>query len=143
MSSTLEDFYDVLRLRKGKGSPAKVEKMVIELHDKSSPVKAAPRRYTPAKRYCLGRTINKLLGLGFLRRSKNAGWTAAALIVPKAPPENFGLTIDLRPINAEIKPVSWSMPNIDSELGDLRDSKSFVSTEFVSGYWQLPLAEES
>lgn len=38
--------------------------------------------------------------------------------------------------------MTSSMPNIESELGNLRESLFFASIDFVSGYWQLPLAEE-
>lgn len=45
----LEEFSNVLRLRLVKETLAKVEPMVIELHGKYGPVKAAPRRYPPAE----------------------------------------------------------------------------------------------
>lgn len=35
------------------------------------------------------------------------------------------------------------MPHIESELQDLRGSTSFASIDFCSGYWQLPLHEDS
>ena len=35
------------------------------------------------------------------------------------------------------------MPHIDSELCDMAGSFYFEIIDFVSGYWQLPLAEES
>lgn len=35
------------------------------------------------------------------------------------------------------------MPHIESYLVDIDDKKLFIQTEFVSGYWQLPLDELS
>lgn len=35
------------------------------------------------------------------------------------------------------------MSNINAELGDLRKSRYFASIDFLSGYRQLPLPEES
>ena len=35
------------------------------------------------------------------------------------------------------------MPNLDAEISDMKDSKFFASINLVSGYWQLPMADES
>ena len=35
------------------------------------------------------------------------------------------------------------MPNLESEIGDMRDSTCYASIDFPSGFWQLPLAEQS
>jgi len=143
LATMLEEFSDVLRIRLGRGLPADVEPMVIELRENVRPVRVSQRRYPPAKRQFLERVTDKLLELGFLRTSKKTEWVAAPLVVPKAPPANFRLTIDLRPVNAATIPMTWPMPNIEAELGDLRTSRYFISIDFVSGYWQLPLAETS
>lgn len=81
--------------------------------------------------------------MGFLKPSPDAERVAAPLIVPKKPPANFRLTIDLRPVNSATKPVAWPMPNFESELSDFRKSRFFASIDSVSGYWQLPLARDS
>lgn len=39
--------------------------------------------------------------------------------------------------------MMWPMPNLDAEIVDMKDSRCFVSIEFVSGYWQLLMVEES
>lgn len=35
------------------------------------------------------------------------------------------------------------MPHLEAEINDFKGSKCFASIDFVSGYWQLPLAEDS
>ena len=35
------------------------------------------------------------------------------------------------------------MINLDAAIGDMKDIKFFASIDFVTGYWQLPVAEES
>lgn len=112
--SLLNDFDDVLRVRLGAGPAVNVEPMPIELREGVRPVRAAQRRYPPAKREFLERVSNKLLELDFLRVAKSADWIAAPLVVPKAPLANFRLTIDLRPVNAATKPMSWPIPNIEA-----------------------------
>lgn len=34
-------------------------------------------------------------------------------------------------------------PNMDAEICAMKDRKRFASIEFVSEYWQLPMAEEA
>lgn len=104
--------------------------MFVELYDNSKPIKFAQRRYPPAKRQFLEHTASKLLEMGFLKPLPESDWVSAPLVVPKAPPVNFRLTIDLRPINAATKPMSWPMPNIESELSDPHSSKFFASIDF-------------
>lgn len=137
LNKLLREYPDVLRIRLGKRAPADVEPMVIDLDEKARPVRA------PAKREFLEDTTTKLIEAGFLRQLPDSQWVAAPLIVPKAPPAYFRLTIDLRPVNTATKPMTWPMPNIESEIGDLRDSRFFASIDFVSRYWQLQLAEQS
>lgn len=62
-----------------------------------------------------------------------AVWIAAPLVLPKAPPENFLLTVDLCPVNAATITFTWHMQNIVAKLGDLNDSRYFASIDFVCG----------
>lgn len=53
------------------------------------------------------------------------------------------MTFDYRPVNSATMPVAWPMPHINSECTDFSGSKFFASIDFCSGYWQLPLHENS
>lgn len=117
--------------------------MTIEIIKDARPVQDRTRRYPPNKREFLEKYTTKLLEYGLLKTTNITEWIAAPLIVPKAPPANFELTEDLRLVNDATKPIVWRMPNLDAETSDMKDSKFFASIEFVSGYWQLPMAEES
>lgn len=121
-----------MRIRLGAGPAADVEPMIIEAYKSLKPVRAVQRRYPSAKREFLERTTEKLQKLGFLHRATEAAWVAAPLVVPKQPPANFRLKIDLLPVNAATKPMTWPMPNIERELGDLRRSRYFASIDFLS-----------
>lgn len=83
-----------------------------------------------------------LIDYDFLKTNTEAAWIAAPLIVPKPPPANFRLTVDLRPIKASKKPMVWPMPNMDAETGDMQGIKFFSGIHFVCGYWQMPLEEK-
>ena len=143
LSKVLNEYRDVFRLRLGCDPPAKVEPMKIVLTSGAMPVRAKTRRYTLEQRAFLSRYVKKLEEYGFVESNKNATWVAAPVLVAKPPPANYRLTIDLRPVNAATVPLTWPMPHIESELADLAGSKFFATIDFCSGYWQLPLHEQS
>lgn len=51
----------------------------------------------------------------------------------------FRMTLDTRPINVATIVEAWQMPHMEAETKDFPGSQCFASTDFVSGYWQLPL----
>ena len=53
------------------------------------------------------------------------------------------MAIDNRPINSATVQIFWPMPDINNELSDVNDSKCFPGIDFCSGYWQLPMEENS
>ena len=55
----------------------------------------------------------------------------------------YRLARDLLPVNVATMRESWPMPNLDSEVLDLKGSVCLAVLEFVSAYWQLPLHPES
>ena len=91
----------------------------------------------------MDRYVDRVLEYGFGKVTTTAKWIAAPVLVAKPPPANFRLTFNYRPVNAVTVPLTWPMPHIDSELCDMAGSFYFAIIDFVSRYWQLPLAEES
>lgn len=87
LEALLGEFSDALKVKLGRGPAA------IEFYDKCKPVRAAQRRYPPAKRQLLEIVTEKLVKIGFFSKPTEADWVAAPLVVLKAPPANFRLTI--------------------------------------------------
>jgi len=143
LKSLLHEFKDVLRVRLGNDPPAKVEPMKIEIKENSKPFRAKSRRYPPEAREYMDSFTSKIIEYGFGKVNTNAQWVSAPVIVPKTGPTKFRMTFDYRPVNAVTKDTAWPMPHIDSELSDMVGSKCFSSIDFTSGYWQLPLHEDS
>lgn len=139
----LREHRDVVRIRLNGRPPAHVLPMTVHVKPDAVPVRAKPRRYPPQKRDFLRRYTNALQRMGFVKPASQANWVAAPLVVPKKPPALFRLTMDYRPINAATKKTVWPMPHIDAALSDLRGATIFAGIDFCSGYWQLPLSEES
>jgi len=139
----LNEFRDVLRIRLGNDPPAKVDPMKIEIMENAKPFKAKARRYPPEAREYMDSFSDKILEYGFGKINTNAKWVSAPVIVPKAGPSKFRMTFDYRPVNAVTNQTVWPMPHIESELSDMAGSTCFASIDFPSGYWQLPLHEDS
>ena len=91
----------------------------------------------------MDRYVDRVLDYGFGKVTTTAKCLAAPVLVAKAPPANFRVTFDYRPVNAVTVPLTWPIAQIDSELCDMAGSFYFAIIDFVSVYWQLPLAEES
>lgn len=143
LEKMLRDHRDVVRIRLNSRPPAKVTPMSVTLKPNAIPVHAKPRRYPPQKRDFLRKYTTELLRMGFVRPAERTNWVAAPLIVPKKPPAMFRLTMDYRPINAATQKTVWPMPHIDAVLADMRGSRVFAGIDFCSGYWQLPLDNDS
>eukprot|EP00171_Calliarthron_tuberculosum_P000781 IDg781t1 len=118
--------------------------MQIRLKDYASQVKVKTRRYGADKREFLDAYVDQLVQMGFLIDMPTADWHAAPLIVPKPGSKaKWRMTVDTRPVNAATIQEAWPMPHLEAEINDFKGSTCFASIEFVSGYWQLPLAKES
>jgi Reverse transcriptase (RNA-dependent DNA polymerase) len=87
--------------------------------------------------------LDELLHLGLIFRNPNSRWASPALILPKAGPEKFRFTVELRVPNAYTSKVSWPMPHLPDVIKNFQGSQFFGSFDFLHGYWQLPLAEDS
>ena len=118
--------------------------MHTRLKQEQDSVKVRSRRYSPEKRRFLDKYVEELIDMSFWTKMPTADWQAAPLIVPKPGSKaNWRLTMDARPVNAATINESWQMPHLEAEINDFRGSKCFASIDFVSGYWQLPLHEDS
>ncbi len=139
----IREHRDIVRLRLNAGEPARVPPLLLKLKPDCRPIRAKPRRYPPEKRAFLVKYVEKLTQMGFVTPTHNAEWVAAPRIVPKAPPAIYRLTMDYRPVNATTEKITWPIPHIDTVLSDLRGAQAFATIDFCSGYWQLPLHENS
>lgn len=69
--------------------------------------------------------------------------TCAPLIVPKPGKEGFRFTVDHRPLNCQTKKTLWPMPHADTMQAKLTGFKLWFNLDFLYGYWQFSLAEDS
>ena len=69
-------------------------------------------------------------------------WCAGIVVVPK----NTGavsICVDLKPLNESVLREAHPMPRVDETLALLTGAKIFSKLDANSGFWKIPLAEES
>lgn len=139
LKSTIDEHFELFKIRLGSGEPAKVKPLKITLDLKKKPVKVKTRRYPAKQRKFLDRYITQLSNMGFIKPCPQASWQAAPHLVPKDSKPGFRTTIDLQPVNGATKADKWPMPMIESELCDFKGSRHFSAMDLAAGYWQCSL----
>ena len=69
-------------------------------------------------------------------------WCSPLVVVPK-PKGGVRLCIDLTSLNKAVKREAYPMASVDESLAKLSGSKVFSKLDARSGYWQIPLDEQS
>ena len=140
LDSLLQEFSDIFRTKLGADPPARVPPMEIKLKPDAKPVRVKLRRYSHPQAAFLRRKTDELLRLGLIRRNPTSQWACAPMMVPKPGPEQFRLTIDLRPVNNQTVPHNWPMSHIETAIAKLAQAKCYANIDLCHGYWQMPLA---
>jgi hypothetical protein len=134
--------YDVWRIKLGADPPAKVPPLQIRLKKGSVPFKSKARKYPPELQRFLDDFNSTLVKLGWVYENPNARWACAALPVKKSGGD-YRQTNDYKPVNCQAEPLAGVMPNLDVDLEKVIESRCFGLFDFIKGYWQLPLHEDS
>ena len=69
-------------------------------------------------------------------------WCSGVVPVPK-PNGRVRICVDLTPLNKAVKREIYPMSSVDENLAMLGESKVFTKLDANSGFWQIPLDEES
>ena len=140
--------YDIWRSKLGPDPPAKVPPMKINLKPDAKPTKAANRRYPPMYREFMHKRLTELEKFGMVYRNNQSRYSSAVHVVPKVDKptdidKHLRWTVDTRAVNAQTETMTWPMPNLDVVSESIAGSKYFASLDFMKGYWQMPLHEDS
>ena len=84
--------------------------------------------------------VLELEAAGYIYRNPSSRWACAPLIVRKPhTKDEFRMTVDLRPVNAQTEQIAWPMPMLEVVVDHLRGATCFFRLEFFKGYWQFAL----
>ena len=85
--------------------------------------------------------LQEMLKVGAIQKSLSP-WASPVVLVCKKD-GSLQFCIDLRKLNSCTIKDAYSLPQIEESLDCLNGAKIFTSLDLKSGYWQVPLEEES
>ena len=115
----------------------------IDLKSDAQPVKHAARRVPESIRPKVKEELDRLVKDGIIKRVEcPTDWVNSIVCVSK-PNGNIRLCLDPKDLNKYIKRPHYYSPTIDDVLPDLCGSKFFSTLDARSGYWNIPLDDQS
>lgn len=85
--------------------------------------------------------INELLESKIMQESTSC--YASPILLVKKKNGQYRLCVDFRALNKKTVKISYPMPVIDDQLDRLSGKKYFTSLDLKSGYYQIPMSEDS
>lgn len=106
-----------------------------------TPIRTRLRRTSPHEREIVRKEIVNMIAQNVIKPSTSP-W-ASAIVLVKKKDGTTRFCIDFRPINKVTIKDRYPLPSIDSMLAALSGAAFFSKLDAASGYWQIPMAEES
>ncbi|VDO14912.1 unnamed protein product, partial [Brugia timori] len=119
---------------------ARVSGQVLELID-FEPTKRRNFQLAYRERIELIKLLKALEKAGVIKKQKSR--YESPVFLKKKPDGSYRLLVDYRAVNKKVKKDNNRVPNIDSIWPHMRDMKYFTSLDLNSGYFQIPITEES
>ena len=140
LAALLEKYVDVFRLTLGRDPPVSMPPLKVHLTKDARPVRCKARRYSLPQREFMQKHVLELEAAGYIYRNPSSRWACAPLIVRKPhTKDEFRMTVDLRPVNAQTEQIAWPMPMLEVVVDHLRGATCFFLLDFFKGYWQFAL----
>jgi hypothetical protein len=104
-------------------------------------IRTKPYRLTWEEDEHLMNEIDDLLRNGLIRPSKGR-WTSPVFFVPKKD-NGLRLVVNYKQLNSNTRKTLYPLPHINELLDSFGGAIIFSTLDAASGYWQVPLDEES
>lgn len=117
-----------------------ITKMEIHLND-PTPVVYRPYRMSHSERESVREIINDLESCGIIRESCSE-YASPIVLVKKKTGENR-MCVDFRALNKKTVKKHYPIPRIEDQIDNLSGFKYYTTLDLASGYYQIPMSEES
>ncbi len=107
----------------------------------AKPIYQRPYRAEFQKRAVIEREVNKMLEMDVIEKN-NSAWSSPVVLVTKKD-GSVRFCINYIKLNDVTVRDSYCLPRIEDILENLRNCSYFTSLDLFSGYWQIPMAEDS
>lgn len=135
------EFHEMMVFEKKHSKPAYVQPITLDLKDDARPKRQQPYRKSLAENEIIRTIVQDLLEAGLIVESTSE-WAAPIHLVMKKD-GTLRPVCDYRRANEMIKDDAYPMHRVDDNLDSLRGSVWFVVLDLFSGFWQIPLDEQS
>ena len=140
--SLLKEYYDIFSLEKRDMGHTNATKHKIVLKDLDTPpFKEHFGRISPPQLDEVREHLKLMLDAGVIRPS-NSPWCNAVVLVRKND-GSLHFCIDFRKLNSLTVKDSHPLPRICETLGSLTGAAHYLTFHMNSGFWQVPMDEES
>lgn len=136
----LQKYRDCFAMNLAELGKTNLTKMDITLTD-NRPVVYNPYRISQSERQHLSKIIEELLTNGIIRES-TSDYSSPVILVNKKNGDKR-LCIDYRSLNRKTLKDKYPLPRIEDQLDRLGGSRYFISLDLFSGYYQVPMDENS
>ena len=129
----------------GSSGLLKTEPIKIALHEDAQPYAVHTARRVPLPLVPLvKKELQRMEAEGIIEKvTRPTEWCAAMVPVLKPNKREVRICADLRKLNKAVRREKYVMPTVDEILSRLVGSKVFTSLDAASGFYQIPLHEES
>ena len=119
---------------------AKVKPISITVDD-PRPIWKHPYKHSLAERKVIQKEVEEMLQAGVIRESRSP-WGFPIIAVPKKD-GTVRMCVDYRTLNERTRSDVFPIPLITDVLDKLQGKTIFSTLDLKSGYWQIPITEES
>ena len=116
----------------------------IQLQPDSQPhALLTPRRVPLPLRQKVTKELDQMEKEGVISKvTEPTTWCAGMVVVPKKS-GNVRICVDLKPLNKSVLREVYPLPRVDDTLAQLAGARLFSKLDANSGFWQIPLSQES
>jgi hypothetical protein len=125
--------------------PAKLQPLRVKVRPGAKPRSLKTRSYSQAHTDFMRKVLQQMERQGLIYKNDSATFISPVMIVdkPGAPPGVFRLVVDLKYINFCTEATNQTLPMLKDELRKTAGMNYFMTVDFLQGFFQCPLDDES